>query len=195
MLESVDSGKPITQLLRRSTAGDHSVWHELVPFVYDDLRRLAHQRLRNERNGHTLSTTALVNECYLKLVENRTLAAEDRSEFVALVSQTMRRLLVDHARTRKRLKRGPDVLMVPLDDVLGSLSEREAEEVISLDTALENLKRTDARAARVVELRFFGGFSLEETAQVMDTSVKTVQRIWVAARAWLRKEIELEQQR
>jgi len=187
----VDADKPITELLRRYNGGDQSVWEELVPYVYDDLRRLAHQRMRHERSGHTLSTTALVNECYLRLVENRKLAAGDRGEFMALVSQTMRRLLVDHARARRRLKRGPDVLLVPLDDVSEWLTDREADEVISLDEALNNMKSWDARAAQVVELRFFGGLSLEETAAVVEVSAKTVQRTWIAARPWLRKEIDL----
>ena len=190
-INTVDADKPITELLRRYNGGDQSVWEELVPYVYDDLRRLAHQRMRHERSGHTLSTTALVNECYLRLVENRKLAAGDRGEFMALVSQTMRRLLVDHARARRRLKRGPDVLLVPLDDVSEWLTDREADEVISLDEALNNMKSWDARAAQVVELRFFGGLSLEETAAVVEVSAKTVQRTWIAARAWLRKEIDL----
>ena len=190
-INTVDADKPITELLRRYNGGDQSVWEELVPYVYDDLRRLAHQRMRHERSGHTLSTTALVNECYLRLVENRKLAAGDRGEFMALVSQTMRRLLVDHARARRRLKRGPDVLLVPLDDLSEWLTDREADEVISLDEALNNMKSWDARAAQVVELRFFGGLSLEETAAVVEVSAKTVQRTWIAARAWLRKEIDL----
>ena len=191
MLEPLATGKPITELLRRYNDGDRSVWQELVPYVYEDLRRLAHQRLRSERPGHTLSTTALVNECYLRLVQNRHLAAEDRGEFMALASQTMRRLLVDYARARKRLKRGGDSFHVPLDEVAEWLSEREADEVISLDEALERLKEWDQQAARVVELRLFGGLSLEETADLLGVSAKTIQRTWVAARAWLRKEIDL----
>jgi RNA polymerase sigma factor (TIGR02999 family) len=186
-MEAAD--KPITELLRRFSGGDRSVWQELVPYVYDDLRRLAHQRLRNEREGHTLSTTALVNQCFLRLVENRKLAAGDRGEFMALVSQTMRRLLVDYARTRNRRKRGPDVLFVPLNEAAEWLTDREAEELISLDDALSNMTAWDPRAAQVVELRFFGGLSLEETAAALEVSTKTVQRTWIAARAWLRKEI------
>lgn len=184
--------KPITELLRRFNSGDRSVWQELVPYVYEDLRRLAHQRMRYEQDGHTLSTTALVNECYLRLVENRKLAAEDRDAFMALVSQTMRRLLVDYARARKRLKRGAETSFVPLDEAAEWLTDREAGEVISLDEALEHLSAWDARAAQVVELRFFGGLSLEETASVLEVSTKTVQRTWIAARAWLRKEIGAE---
>lgn len=158
--------------------------------MHDDLRRLARQRMRNERSGHTLSTTALVNECYLRLIQNRQLAAEDRGEFLALVSQTMRRLLVDHARSRKRLKRGgASAMQVPLEEVAEWLTDGEAEEVLRLDEALENLRRLDARTAQVVELRFFGGLSVGETAEILKVSTKTVQRTWVAARAWLRKEI------
>jgi RNA polymerase sigma factor (TIGR02999 family) len=188
----VKAEQPITELLRKYNAGDESVWQELVPHVYDDLRRLAHGRMRNERNGHTLSTTALVNECYLRLVENRKLCAEDRGEFLALVSQTMRRLLVDHARARKRLKRGPEVLLVPLEEATEWITDREVEEILALDGAIEKLRIWDARAAQVVELRFFGGLSLEETATVVEASAKTVQRTWIAARAWLRKEIDPE---
>jgi RNA polymerase sigma-70 factor (ECF subfamily) len=113
---------------------------------------------------------------------------------MALVSRTMRRLLVDYARTRKRLKRGPDVLFVPLDQATEWLTDREADEVISVDQVLDNLNTWDSRAAQIVELRFFGGFSLEETAAVLKISAKTVQRTWIAARAWLRKEIAAEQQ-
>ena len=191
--DAVNADQPITELLRRYNAGDQGVWQELVPYVYDDLRRLAHERMRNERSGHTLSTTALVNECYLRLIENRKLCAEDRGDFMALVSQTMRRVLVDHARARKRLKRGPEVLLVPLEEATEWLTDREAEEILSLDRAIERLKTRDARAAQVVELRFFAGLSLEETAAVVEASAKTVQRTWIAARAWLRKEIGLEQ--
>ena len=181
--------KPITELLRRYNGGDQTVWQELVPYVYDDLRRLAHQRMLNERSGHTLSTTALVNECYLRLIQNRQLAAEDREDFMALASQTMRRLLVDHARSRRRLKRGANAVQVPLEDIEEWLTDREAKEVLLLDVALESLRKLDTRAAQVVELRFFGGLSLDETAEVLKVSAKSVQRIWITARAWLRKEI------
>jgi RNA polymerase sigma factor (TIGR02999 family) len=188
----VDSAKPITQLIRRFNDGDESVWEELVPHVYDDLRRLAHARLRHERPFHTLCTTALVNECYLRLIENRQLSAEDREGFIALASQTMRRLLVDYARARKRMKRGAGVAPAPLDEVENWLTIGEADEVLSIDEALDRLKTLDGRAVRVIELRYFAGLSLEETAAVMKISSKTVQRIWIAARAWLRKELGRE---
>jgi len=179
---------PIAELLRRYNQGDRSVCGEFVPLLYEDLRRLAHLRLRVERPGHTLSTTALVNECYLRLVENRQLAAEDRNGFLAIASQTMRRVLVDYARARGREKRGGDQVQVPLDEAEW-MSAREATEIILLDEALGRLKQWDARAAEVVELRFFGGLSLEETAQALGVSRKTVQRTWLTTRAWLRKEI------
>jgi len=189
----LERDQPITELLHRYNSGDQSVWQELVPYIYDDLRRLAHQRMRGERSGHTLSTTALVNECYVRLVQNRQIGAESRSEFMGLVSQTMRRLLVDYARARKRLKRGPEAVRVSLDEVDQWLTEREADELMSLDEAVESLRAVDERAARVVELRFFGGLSLNETGEVLGVSAKTIQRTWVAARAWLRKEIGFEQ--
>ena len=192
MLECLEGGKPITELLRRYNDGDGDVWQELVPYVYDDLRRLAHHRMRNERSGHTLSTTALVNECYLRLVQNRRLAAGDRGEFMALASQTMRRLLVDYARSRNRLKRGGEIQQLPLNDVIGWLTDHEAAEVLSLDEALQKLDKWDGRAARVVEMHFFGGLSFEEIGDTLGISAKTVQRTWVAARAWLRKEIDSE---
>jgi RNA polymerase sigma factor (TIGR02999 family) len=147
--------------------------------------------MRHERPGHTLSTTAVVNECFLRLVQNRRLAAEDRNGFIALASQTIRRLLVDHARARRRLKRGADSVHVPMEEVAEWLTDGEAEEVISLHEALDRLQAWDQRAARVVELRYFGGLSLEETADLMGVSAKTVQRTWMAARAWLRKEMVL----
>lgn len=192
MLICLEADKPITELLQRYNDGDRDAWQELVPYVYEDLRRLAHQRMRNERPGHTLSTTAVVNECYLRLVQNRQLAAADRLEFLALASQTMRRLLVDYARSRKRVKRGSGAQQVPLEDVVEWLTEQIAEQVLSLDEALGNLGKSDMRAAQVVELRFFGGLSFEEIADVLSVSAKTVQRTWVAARAWLRKEVERE---
>lgn len=186
---SLESAQPITELIRRFNNGDETVWQELVPQVYDDLRRLAHARLQHERPGHTLSTTALVNECYLRLLQNRQLAAEDRSGFIALVSQTMRRLLVDYARARGRIKRGGGVVPMPLGEVEEWLTNREAAEVLALNEALDRLKALDPRAVRVIELRYFVCLSVDETAAVMEVSSKTVQRIWVAARAWLRKEI------
>ncbi|MBM3814681.1 MAG: sigma-70 family RNA polymerase sigma factor [Acidimicrobiia bacterium] len=179
----------ITQLLRRCDNGDLSALDELVPILYTDLRRVAHQRLRIDPKSDTLGTTALVNECYLRLLKNRQLGAEDRGAFLAAASQTMRRILVDYARTRGRQKRGGNQIPVPLENAEEWLSDGEKEELLQLDMALNKLKAMDPQAVQVVELRYFAGLSLEETAEVLGVSSKTVQRIWANARAWLRKEI------
>jgi len=180
---------PITQLLRRCEEGDTSALEELVPILYQDLRQVARQRLRIDPKSETLGTTALVNECYLRLLKNRQLGAGDRNAFLAAASQTMRRILVDYARARGRKKRGGDQVTIPLEDAEGWLTNGEKEELIQLDIALDKLKAMDPHAAQVVELRYFAGLSLEETAQILGISVKSVQRQWVNARAWLRKEI------
>lgn len=181
----------ITQWLQRLRDGDDAALERLMPLLYDELHALARRQLRGERAGHTLNTTALVNEAYLKLVQQRELRAEDRTQFLAIAATTMRRLLVDYARTRKRLKRGGGVRPVPLDDVLPFLSDQEADEVLALDEALARLEAINPRGSQVVQYRFFSGLSLEETAEALNVSVKTVQRSWTAARAWLRKEVHL----
>lgn len=160
-----------------------------VSQLYDELRALAHGHLRGERTGHTLSTTALVHEAWLRLSTQLGLAALPRSEFFGAASQTMRRILVDHARGRNRHKRGGGASHVPLDEVEQLLTDRESEQLEALDEALQRLAVLNPRGALVVERRFFGGLSLEEIAESLDLSRKTVQREWVAARAWLRKEI------
>jgi RNA polymerase sigma factor (TIGR02999 family) len=162
---------------------------ELVARLYDELRGLARAHLRRERAGHTLSTTALVNEAYLRLVRQGNVDASDRAGFFAIASSTMRRVLVDHARARLREKRGAGATRVPLSQVEAWLSEREADELLALDDALERLAALDPRASTVVQHRFFGGLTLEETATVLGVSAKTVQRDWLAARAWLRREV------
>jgi RNA polymerase sigma-70 factor, ECF subfamily len=163
-----------------------------VPQLYDELRRLARAQLRRERPGHTLCTTALVNEAYLRLAAQSGLTADDRTRFFAIASTTMRRVLVDHARERRRAKRGGGAVPVPLDEVEPMLSDEEAEELLALDDALERLAELNPRAAQVVQHRFFAGFTLEETATLLDVSLKTVQRDWLVAGAWLRKEIALD---
>lgn len=181
----------VTDLLHRLREGDDAALEHLMPLLYDELYALARRQLRNERTGHTLNTTALVNEAYLKLIQQRELQAEDRAQFLAIAATTMRRLLVDYARTRKRLKRGGGLPPVPLDDVLPFLSDSEADEILALDEALTRLAAINPRGSQVVQYRFFGGLSLEETAGVLSVSVKTVQRAWTAARAWLRKEVHV----
>lgn len=182
----------MTRCLARLREGDRAALDQLVPLLYDELRRLARERLRGERPGHTLETTALVHEAYFRLLDQRRIEAGDRLDFFAVASNTMRRVLIDHARARRRQKRGGGAEAVPLDDVEGLLSERAAEEALAVDAALDRLAVDSPRAARVVELRIFGGLTLEEIATVLDVSAKTVQRDWEAARAWLRKEIRGE---
>jgi len=179
----------VTQLLHRLDRGDEAALERLMPLLYDELRMVARKQLRRERRNHTLGTTALVNEAYLKLVGQQRLKAEDRGRFFAIAATTMRRILIDYARTRKRLKRGGEQTPVPLDEAEAFLTDREADEVLALDDALNRLAAVNPRGSQVVQYRFFSGLTLAETAEVMDVSVKTVQRAWVAARAWLRKEV------
>lgn len=179
----------ITRWLRRLRDGDEDALERLMPLFYDELRSVARGQLRNERAGHTLSTTDLVNEAYLRLVDQRQLHAEDRPQFFAIAATTMRRILVDYARTRKRLKRGGGQTPIPLEEAERFLSAEEAEEVLAVDEALDRLALLEPRAVQVVQCRFYSGLTLAETAEALDVSVKTVQRDWVAARAWLRKEI------
>jgi RNA polymerase sigma-70 factor, ECF subfamily len=163
----------------------------LVERHYDELRHLAHAYLRRERARDTLQTTGLVNEAYLRLVRVP-LGPEERTRFFALASRTMRRVLVDQARLRRRLKRGAEPARVPLDELAEGMTEDEADELVALDDALTRLGRVNPRGSEVVQHRFFGGLTLEETAALLDVSTKTVQRDWLAARAWLRKEVAKE---
>lgn len=178
--------------LEAMTGGDAAALDQVVRILYDELRGLARHKLRDERAGHTLSPTALVNEVYLKLARHDRIGAESRTRFLAVAARTMRRVLVDYARTRKRDKRGGGQVPIPLEDVEPFLSVEEAEEIVALDDALRRLATLDERAAQVVEQRFYAGMSAEETAELLGVSTKTVQRDWMAARAWLRKEVARE---
>lgn len=182
----------LSEWLERLKSGDSDALDELVPSLYEEMRRLARGRLRGERQDLTLSTTALVHEAYLKLRQQRKIDSEGRTQFLAVAGVTMRRILVDYARTRCRDKRGGGARPVPLDDVEPFLTDSEAEEVIALDEALERLAQINPRGAQVVTHRFFTGLSLEESAEVLGVSSKTVQRDWLTARAWLRKEIAVD---
>ena len=189
------SGKPpgsstgdITGLLLAWGRGDEKALEDLIPLVYEELRRLADRYLRRERPGHTLQPTALVNEAYLKLVNQRQVAWKNRGQFFAIASKTMRRLLVDHARKHHADKRGGRVTHVPLDQVEPSTPAREVD-VLALDRALERLAALDATQAKIVELRFFGGLTLEESAEVLGTSRASVVRAFRIARAWLEREL------
>lgn len=174
----------------RQMTGRSDAWAEaLAPQLYGELKVLAHAHLRREREGHTLGTTALVHEAWLRLSASESIPPEDASRFFAMAAATMRRVLLDHARRVRSQKRGLGVTPEPLDVVEPLLSVSEAEELVSLDDALERLAAIHPRAALAVQLRFFGGLSESEAATALEVSPKTIRRDWLAARAWLRKEV------
>ena len=175
--------------LARVRRGEAGALDRLTALLYRELRQLASRRLRGERAGHTLGTTALVNEAYLRLAGQRKLTVDDREAFLAAASTTMRRVLIDYARARRRVKRGGDAVAVPIEEVAPFLSDRACDEMIELDQALSRLEAAQPRAARIFEQRVFCGRSLAEIAAALAVSTKTVQRDWDAARAWLRKEV------
>ncbi|MEZ4652756.1 MAG: ECF-type sigma factor [Candidatus Eisenbacteria bacterium] len=183
---------PLVTDLQRLAEGDPEALDRVVRRLYDELRDLARRHLRNERDGHTLGATALVNEAYLRLAREHRIGVENRTQFFAVAATTMRRVLVDYARTRSRRKRGGNPERVPLDDAAPLLTEDEAEELLGVEDALTRLGQANPRAAQVVEYRFFAGLSLEEIGSVLGVSAKTAQRDWIAARAWLRKEVAHE---
>jgi len=178
-----------TTLLRAWSDGDQHALEKLTPIVYAELRRLARRALRGERPGHSLQTTALVHEAYLRLVDYKRMQWQDRAHFFAVSAQLMRRILVEHAR-RRNLKRGGGIPHIPLDDVaiVGSAPDVE-EGFIALDNAMNELSKLDARKVQIVELRFFGGLTVEETAEVLKISSVTVKRDWKAAKLWLYRQI------
>lgn len=181
----------VTRCLADWRAGDPHAIERLLPLVYDELREVARRQLRREPAAHTLSATALVHEVYLRLLRQRQLAAVDRDGFLCIVGATMRRILVDHARARLRQKRGGRQRPEPLEaiDEPALLTPLEREEVLAIDAALGRLRELDERAVQVVECRVFGGLTLEETARALGLSIRSVQRSWTTARAWLRKEL------
>lgn len=181
---------PITGCLSRLRSGDPAALDELFPLIYDELKIVARAQLSREATGHTLGPTALVHEAYVRLADRERLMPEDRRHFFVIASQTMRRILIDHARSRKRVKRGSGQVAVPLEEIEALMTDSAADELLALDEALERLAKVNPRAAQVVERRFFGGLSLEETGDSLGVSLKTVQRDWLLARAWLRKEID-----
>ena len=183
----------ITSLLHRFRDGDEGARSELITTVYGELRLMAARYMRRERPGHTLQTTGLINEAYLRLVTLQSTDWQDRAHFFAVAATLMRGILVDHARKRLAEKRGGGHEALQLDEGLVFNSER-AEPLLNLDEALTRLAAQDERAGKVIELRFFGGLSIEETAAVLKTSPRTVKREWTFARAWLRTELGLEQE-
>lgn len=191
MMATVSSDN-LTSLLVEWQAGDKTALDRLTPLVYDELRRIAHRYVRRERDGHTLETTALVNEAYVRLAGSKNIAWESRSHFFAATAQVMRHVLIDHARRRLYAKRGGDARHVALDDAVSEMTEQRADELIVLDEALAELAKFDPRKARVVEMRYFGGLSLEETAEALNISLMTVRRDWRAAKAWLFRRMKAE---
>jgi RNA polymerase sigma-70 factor (ECF subfamily) len=174
----------VTLLLSALTRGDDGAASKLVPVVYDELRRLAASYMRRERVDHTLQATALVHEAYLKLIEQRSVNWQSRAHFFGVAAQLMRRILIDHARGHSRQKRGGEQKKVSLDEAF-VFSEQQADELLAVDDSLNRLAKIDPRQARVVELRFFSGLSVEETAEVLGVSPKTIKRDWSVAKAWL----------
>ncbi len=178
----------VTQKLVQWRQGDRESLNELALLVQDELRRIARKHMRRERPGHTLQTTALLNEAYLRLINQAQVDWRDRAHFFGIAAHIMRQILVDYARRAGREKRGGDVCIMPLDEALAFPAEKSAE-LVALDEALDRLALHDSRKARVVELRYFGGLSVEETAEVLHVHPNTVIRDWTLVRAWLRREL------
>ena len=174
----------VTQLLLDWGNGDKTALDKLVPVVYQELRRLASHYMRRERPGHTLQTSALVNEAYMRLVDYKKMHWQSRAHFFAVAAQAMRRILVEHARRRRFAKRGGGAFKVSLDEA-ATISQQQAADLIALDDALTSLEGIDPRKSRIVELRYIGGLNIEETAEVLNVSPATVQREWKSAKAWL----------
>lgn len=186
---AVDGSSKVTRLLARCRAGDEDALERVLPLLYAELRRLAGLQLSRERSGHTLQPTALVHEAWLQLVAQEARDYENRRHFLALAATAMRRVLRHHAERRAADKRGGGEQRLDLADI-ASVLEAPSADFLGLDAALDRLARMDPRAARIVELRFFGGLTIEEVAEVLETSSRTVEREWRVARAWLRRELE-----
>ena len=178
----------LEDLLARWSKGDQNALNELVPLVYDELQRLAHWHMLNEREGHTLQTTALVHEAYARLVNYKSTQCRDRSHFFAVAAQVMRRVLIEHARSRSRVKRGSGIAKVTLDEGM-ALSPERLDDVLALDLALTKLDSIDSRKRQVVEMRVFAGLDNKEMALVLNVHENTVARDWSFSKAWLRREL------
>jgi RNA polymerase sigma factor (TIGR02999 family) len=179
----------VTQLLVRWRSGDREAFDRLVPIVYQELRQIAARYLSGERSGHTLQSTALVNEAYCRMVQQDLPEWQNRAHFFAVAAQVMRQILVDHARSRRALKRGGDAARVSLEHAEAQSVPLDAD-IVALDEALSSLSQLDPQQGRVVELKFFGGLSNEDTSEVLGISASTVKRDWVTARAWLHRELQ-----
>jgi RNA polymerase sigma-70 factor, ECF subfamily len=179
----------ITQMLIELTDGNQDVVNQILPHIYDELRRLAGSYLRRERADHTLQPTALVHEAYMKLIDQRQVKWQNRAHFFGIAAQVMRRILMDHARKHKATKRGGAADVLPLEDEILVVSNSRHADLVALDEALERLGELDPNKAKIVELRYFGGLSIEETAEVLGVSVPTVNRHWRFAKTWLYSEL------
>jgi RNA polymerase sigma factor (TIGR02999 family) len=188
-MSETSSSPNVTNLLVAWGKGDRHAFDRLMPQVQQELHRLASRYMAGERPGHDLQATALINEAYLRLVDWKDIQWADRAHFFAMAANMMRRVLVDHARNRDRIKRGGEAIHVSLVDAAQVVAPERAE-VLALEEALQRLEALDSRKSRIVELRFFGGLSLEETAEALDISVATVRRDWSLARAWLLRELK-----
>ncbi|MEZ4457550.1 MAG: sigma-70 family RNA polymerase sigma factor [Gemmatimonadales bacterium] len=178
----------VTQLLVAYADGERQALDRLMPVLYDELRRIAHRHLGRQDTGHTLTTTALVHEVYLKLVDAERVRVRDRAHFFAMASRAMRQILIDHARGRLAVRRGGGQVPLRLDEAI-PVTDQQADRLLALDEALERLERHDARRCRLVEYRYFAGLTLQETADVMGVSLATVKRDWTVTRAWLNREL------
>lgn len=183
------SSKPVTDLLGRWRSGDREALNSLMPLVYDELRRIAQNYLRNERPGHTLQSTALVHEAYVRMIQQDLPEWQSRAHFFAVAAQLMRQILVDHARAHRADKRGGGVCKLALEDAQENAEPLDVD-LIALDDALKTLSIMDPQQSKVVELKFFGGLSIEDTAVVLGISSSTVKRDWITARAWLYRELD-----
>jgi len=179
----------ITALLVQWSRGDHAALERLLPMIYDECRRIASRQLRHEHRDHTLDPTALVHEAYLRLVDQRHATWENRAQFFGVVAQVMRRILVDYARARHAKKRGGSAVLVSLDAAASESSDAQVADIIAIDDALSRLAARDPDQVRIIELRFFAGLSVEETAHVLARSPRTVKREWRLAKAWLYQEL------
>jgi RNA polymerase sigma factor (TIGR02999 family) len=185
----MENPQNVTELLIRWNHGERDALEELFPLVYRELQIIAHRYLRREAENHTFQTTALVNEAYLKLIDQTRVEWQNRAQFFGIAAQAMRRILIDYARARVSEKRGSGAQQVSLDAGEIDVSDERAVELLMLDEALKELARKDPERSRIVELRYFGGLSVEETAEVLGVSVSTVMRGWRVAKAWLYKEL------
>ena len=190
MTDEPQDTPPITQLLQKWRHGEQDAFDEVIQYVYNDLRRRATAYIRNERDGQSLQPTGLVHEAFIKLVDKRAIDWQDRNHFFAIAAQAMRRILVDRVRSKRRDKRGGLQDDLPLDEAQTISADGDRIDLVALDQALSALAVFDERQARIVELKYFGGMTLEETAELLDISPATVKRDWQIARAWLRQQIE-----